>query len=114
MFEMAHTPLHTPAIPSLWDEVLQLILSILELEGTREGCGTLLLLKLVVMIIVLRGMFLKPPFHRNVYVGGNPVCQSTFHYRLVLECMEHLCLLTEHTACFELAKGCLFSNPIKM
>ena len=83
MFEMAHTPLHTPAIPSLWDEVLQLILSILELEGTREGCGTLLLLKLVVMIMVLRGMFLK--LHRNVYVGGNPVCQSTFHYRLVLE-----------------------------
>ena len=22
--------------------------------------------------------------------------------------MEHLCLLTHHTACFELAKGCLF------
>ena len=43
MFEVAQTPLHTPAIPSLWDEVLHLILSILELEGTREGCGTLLL-----------------------------------------------------------------------
>jgi len=85
MFEVAQTPLHTPAIPSLWDEVLQLILSILELEGTHEGCGTLLLLKLVVMIVVLHGMFLKPPFHRNVYVGGNPVCQSTFHCRLVLE-----------------------------
>ena len=85
MFEMAQTPLHTPPIPSLWDEILQLILSILELEGTHEGCGTLLLLKLVVMIVVLRGMFLKPPFHRNIYVGGNPVCQSTFHYRLVLE-----------------------------
>ena len=85
MFEMAQTPLHTPAIPSLWDEVLQLILSILELEGTREGCGTLLLLKLVVMIVILRGMFLRPLFHRNVYVRGNPVCQSTFHYRLVLE-----------------------------
>ena len=38
MFEVAQTPLHTPAIPSLWDEVLHLILSILELKGTREGC----------------------------------------------------------------------------
>ena len=34
---MAQTLLHTPAIPSLWDEVLQLFLSILELKGTREG-----------------------------------------------------------------------------
>ena len=32
---MAQTPLHTPAILSLLDEVLQLILSILELEGTQ-------------------------------------------------------------------------------
>ncbi|XP_065893401.1 meiotic nuclear division protein 1 homolog [Dysidea avara] len=40
MFEVAQTPLHTLAIPSLWDEVLQLILSILELEGAHEGCGT--------------------------------------------------------------------------
>ena len=51
MSELAQTPLHTPAILSLWDEVMQLILSILELEGTREGCATLLLLKLVVMIV---------------------------------------------------------------
>ena len=85
MFEVAQIPLHTPAIPSLWDQVLQLILSILELEGTREGCGTLLLLKLVAMIVVLHGMFLKLLFHRIVYVGGNPMCQLTFHCRLVLE-----------------------------
>ena len=32
MFEVAQNPLHTPAIPSLWDEVLQLILSILKPE----------------------------------------------------------------------------------
>ena len=56
MFELAQIPLHTLAIPSLWDKVLQLILSILELEGTLIGCGALLLLKLVVMIMVLRGM----------------------------------------------------------
>ena len=53
MFELAQTPFHTPAIPRLWDKVLQLILYILELEGTHEGCGTLLLLKLVVMIVVM-------------------------------------------------------------
>ena len=57
MFEVAQTPPHTSTILTLWDEVLQLILSILELEGTHEGCGTLLLLKLVVGIVVLRGMF---------------------------------------------------------
>ena len=85
MFEVAQTPLHTPAIPSLWDKVLHLILSILKLEGTREGCGTLLLLKLVVMTVVLCGLFLKLPFHRNVYVRGYPVCQSTFHCTVVLE-----------------------------
>ena len=34
MFEVAQTLLHTPAILGLWDEVLQLIFSILELEGT--------------------------------------------------------------------------------
>ena len=84
-FELAQTPLHTSAIPSLWDKILQLILSILEFEGACEGCGTLLLLKLVVMIMVLCRMILKPPFHRNIDVGGNPVCQSTFHCRLVLE-----------------------------
>ena len=78
----SHKPLlYTPAIPSLWDEILQLIFPILELEGIREGCGTLLLLKLVEMIVVLLGMFLKPSFYRNVYVGGN---QSTFNCRLVL------------------------------
>ena len=60
MFEVAQTPLHTLAIPSLWDEVIKLILSILELEGKHEGCGTLLLLKLVVRIVILCGMFLKP------------------------------------------------------
>ena len=27
---------------------------------------------------------LKPPFYRNVYIRGNPVCQSTFHCRIVL------------------------------
>ena len=57
MFELAQTPLHTPAIPSLWDKVLQLNLSILELKVTCVGCGTLLLLKLVVMIVILHGMF---------------------------------------------------------
>ena len=57
MFELAQTPLHTTAIPSLWDEVLQLILVILELEGALKGYGTLLLLKLAVMIVVLRGCF---------------------------------------------------------
>ena len=56
-FELAQTTLHTSAIPSLWDEILQLILSILEFEGAHKGCGTLLLLKLVVMIVVLCGMF---------------------------------------------------------
>ena len=85
MFELAQTPLHTPSIPSLWDEVLQLILIILELEGTCKGYDTLLLLKLVVMIVVLCSIFLKLPFHRNVYVEMNPVCQSPFHFRLVLE-----------------------------
>jgi len=43
-FEVAQIFLHTPAISGLWDEVLQLILSILELEGTCEGCNSLLLL----------------------------------------------------------------------
>ena len=66
MFELGQTPFHTPVIPSLWDEVLQLILFFLELEGAYKSCATLLLLKLVVMIVVLCGMFLKPPFHRNV------------------------------------------------
>ena len=84
-FEFAQTTLHTSAIPSLWDEILQLILSILEFEGAHKGCDTLLLLKLVVMIVVLCGMFLKSPFQNNVYVRGNPVCQSTYHCRLVLE-----------------------------
>ena len=51
MFELGQTPFHTPVIPSLWDEVLQLILSFLELEGTCKSCVTLLLLKLVVMIV---------------------------------------------------------------
>ena len=65
MFEMAQIPLHTPAIPSLWDEVLQLILSILELESTHKGYGTLLLLKLVVMIVVFHGIF-EATFYRNI------------------------------------------------
>ena len=56
MFEVAQTPLDTLAIPILWDEVLQLILFILEFEGTREGCGTLLLLKLVIRM----HLFTKP------------------------------------------------------
>ena len=56
MFEVAQTPLHTLAIPILWDEVLQLILFILEFEGTRERCGTLLLLKVVVRM----HLFTKP------------------------------------------------------
>ena len=51
MFELAQTLLHTPAISCLWDEVLQLILCILEIEV--ESCGTLLLLKMAVMIVVL-------------------------------------------------------------
>lgn len=38
MFEVAQTPLYTPATPSPLDEVHQQILSILELEGTHEGC----------------------------------------------------------------------------
>ena len=57
MFEVAQTPLRTLVIPSLWDKVLQLILSSLELEGTCEECSTLMLLKLVVRIVVLSGMF---------------------------------------------------------
>ena len=79
------------------------------------------------MIVVLHGMLLNPPFYRNVYLGGNTVYQSTFHCRLVLELsflhlshyvwglnrMEHLCLFTEHTSCFELAKGRSLSNPKK-
>ena len=56
MFEVAQTPLHTLAIPILWDEVLQLILFILEFEGTREGYGTLLLLKVVIRM----HLFTKP------------------------------------------------------
>ena len=133
MFEVAQIYLHTLAIPSLWDEVLQLImiLSILELEGTHEGCarGTLLLLKLVIMIVVLCEMFLNP-FHRNIYVGGNPVYQSTFHCRLILELSllhqsHHVWELNQNrtplpthgtidnTACFELPKGHPLSNPIK-
>ena len=40
MFEVIQTPVHTPAIPSPWDEVLQLMLSILELKDMHEGCGT--------------------------------------------------------------------------
>ena len=50
------------------DEILQLILSILEFEGAHKGCGILLLLKLVIMIVVLCGIFLKPPFQSNIYV----------------------------------------------
>ena len=98
MFEGAQTPLHTSAIPTLLDEVLQLILSILELEGTCEGCGTLLLLKLVVRIVVLRGMFLKPLFHRTVYVRGNLVCQLVFHCRelSLLHLSHHLWRLNQN------------------
>ena len=81
--EVAQTPHHTPATPSPLDEVPQ-ILSILELENTHKGCDTLLLLKLVVKIVVIHGMSLKPPFHKIVYVGGNPVCQLTFHCRLFI------------------------------
>ena len=84
MFEVAQTPLHTPATPSLLDKAHQQILSIVKLEDIHEGCGTLLLLKLVAMTVVLHEMFLKPPFHRIVYVGGNPMSQLTFHCRLVL------------------------------
>ena len=84
MFELAQTPRHIPATPSLLDDVHQEILSILELEGKHEGCGTLLLPKLVVTTVVLREIFSKPPFHRIVYVGGNPMCQLTFHCRLLL------------------------------
>ena len=51
MFEVVRIPLQIPAIHSHWDEVLQWILSILELGGTHEGCDTLLLLKLVVKIM---------------------------------------------------------------
>ena len=77
-------PLHTPATPSLLDKVHQQILSILELEGTHAGCGTLLLLKLVARTVVLHETFSKPPFHRIVYGEGNPMCQLTFHCRLVV------------------------------
>ena len=94
--EVAQTPHHTPATPSPLDEVPQ-ILSILELEDTHEGCDTLLLLKLVVKIAVLHGMSLKPPFHKIIYVGGNPVCQLTFHCRLLLVLsLLHL----PHHACY--------------
>jgi len=64
MFEVAQTHLHTPAIPSLWDEVHQQILSILELESTYEGCGSLLLLKLRARTVVLHETFSKSPVHR--------------------------------------------------
>ena len=83
MFEVAQIPHHTPATPSPLDEVPQ-ILSILELEDTHEGCDTLLLLQLVVKIVVLHGIYLKPPFHKIVYIGGNPVCQLMLHCRLLL------------------------------
>jgi hypothetical protein len=57
MFELAQTPRHIPANPSLLDDVHQEILSILELEGKHEGCGTLLLPKLVVTTVVSREIF---------------------------------------------------------
>ena len=91
IFELGQSPLPTPAIPSLWDEFLQLILFTLELEG----CGTLLLWQHRLWYFAAAEVggndcgftwdVLKPPFHRNVYVRGNPVCQSTFHCRLVPE-----------------------------
>ena len=81
MFELVQTPLHALAIPSLWDEILQLILFNLDLENTHEG---LLLLKLVEIMVVILGMSLKPPFHRNIYVGGIH-CQLILHCKLVLE-----------------------------
>jgi len=48
MFRRWHIPLHT--LVSVWDEVLQLMLSIFELENTHKGCGFLLLQKLLVRI----------------------------------------------------------------
>jgi len=47
-----HIPLFTllPSPVSVWDEFLQLMLSIFELEDTHEGCGFLLLLKLLARI----------------------------------------------------------------
>jgi len=47
-----HIPLFTllSSLVSVWDEFLQLMLSIFELENTHEGCGLLLLLKLLVII----------------------------------------------------------------
>ena len=70
MFEVVHISLQTPAIHSHWDEVLQLILSILELGGTHEDCDTLLLLKLVVKIVVLHRMFLKSLFTESFMSKG--------------------------------------------
>ena len=63
MFEVAPTPLHTLAIPNLLDELLQLFHSILELGGKGKGCGSLLLLKMVVRTVVLHGDVLKLPLH---------------------------------------------------
>ena len=51
------------------------------------------------------------------------MCQSTFHCRLVLGLsllylshhmwgLNHVCLLTEHTAYFKLGKGRLLINPM--
>jgi len=53
------------------------MLSIFELENTHEGCGFLLLQKLLVRI--------ADPFHKTIYVKGNLVCQLTFHCRVVLK-----------------------------
>ena len=78
-----HIPLFTllPSLVSDWDEVLWLILSNFELENTHEGCGFLLLLKLLVRIADV----LKQPFHKTIYVRGSLVCQLTFHCRVVLK-----------------------------
>ena len=52
MSEVAKTPCHTPTIPSLSDEVHLQIPSILGFADTHAGCGTLLLLMLVVRSVV--------------------------------------------------------------
>ena len=52
MSELAQTPHHTLAIPSLLDEVHLQIPSILGLAGIHAGSGTLLLLMLVVGPVV--------------------------------------------------------------
>jgi len=76
MFEVAPTPLHTLAIPNLLDELLQLFHSILELGGKGKGCGSLLLLKMVVRTVVLHGDVFEATFY---------ICNNILFIHAILE-----------------------------